>query len=343
MLRAIYILMLALSLLIAVRTYAQKPFVRVDTQRGHTNWRNREGGGEAAVVDTVAMLADLLPRLNGNWRFVETGKAYWIGYTDDMYSIAAHGESAVDSLLAFIESSDSYKARIGAVYCLHLIGIKSTTVGRTYEQFHVKKAREALKSLLVEEDLQSTIISLLIRDPWQSDVPYFFQVLSSRLESNWAIVNAMARYHIPGLPMRGPMPYIEADKLSVPAYQYELAEEQGYAIAGSEQCLNVLQQIKAMRLPTVVVEDKVFGKPVWGSVIHMLSKGELTVEQFIEKLTEVDYFSIGSQVHYYISDGKLHLCSTTTAETRLITWWKSQSPDFYQQFAQDAAKGNSLK
>jgi len=75
-----------------------------------------------------------------------TGKAYWIGYTDDMYSIAAHNDAAIPPLLELIEQTKNPKAAYGAVLTIHLIGIERTVKGRFYEEFKNKKARAALLS-----------------------------------------------------------------------------------------------------------------------------------------------------------------------------------------------------
>jgi hypothetical protein len=68
------------------------------------NERAVEGGWQHVAIDTNTPLPQLIKRLDSNWREIETGKGYWIGYTDDMYSIAAHGDEAIDPLLNFIKS-----------------------------------------------------------------------------------------------------------------------------------------------------------------------------------------------------------------------------------------------
>ena len=77
----------------------------------------------------------LIQRLEEDWREVETGKAYWIGYTKDMYSIAAHGDDAIYPLLSFIKKAKSNRAKYGAILSLHLIGIDRKIAGRFYEEF----------------------------------------------------------------------------------------------------------------------------------------------------------------------------------------------------------------
>ena len=106
---------LALTFLICsvAATLAGATFVDV-APSSLKNARAVEGGSQRVLIDTNTPLSELVKRLDGNWELVETGKAYWIGYTDDMYSIAAHGEKAIDPLLAFIRTSKSDKARGGS-------------------------------------------------------------------------------------------------------------------------------------------------------------------------------------------------------------------------------------
>jgi hypothetical protein len=155
---------------------------------GQRNYRAVEGGSEPVKIDTVTPLPELIKRFEKPWQFVETGKMYWIGYTDDMYSIAAYKDRAIQPLIKFIETNDNEDAKIGAVYALHLIGINSEIVGRFTEKFTNKNAREALLYLLKYHDLDGTIMELLIRDPWLSDVPVLFSRLSTEDKAPWYLV-----------------------------------------------------------------------------------------------------------------------------------------------------------
>jgi hypothetical protein len=98
------------------------------------------GGSEYVALDTNTPLPQLISRLESNWRLVETGKGYWIGYTDDMYSIAAHGDAAIDPLVGFIKSAQSDKARYGALLSLHLIGIQSRITAGSMRNSKARKS-----------------------------------------------------------------------------------------------------------------------------------------------------------------------------------------------------------
>jgi hypothetical protein len=111
---------------------------------GRQNYLAVEGGGWKMKIDTTTSLDSLIGGLSKNWQFIETGKMYWIGYTEDMYSIAARGDIAIQPLIDVLQNSSNSYAKYGAIYCLHLIGINRTIVGRFTEKFVNTKARAAL-------------------------------------------------------------------------------------------------------------------------------------------------------------------------------------------------------
>ncbi|HTO15819.1 MAG TPA: hypothetical protein VLZ83_08610 [Edaphocola sp.] len=66
-----------------------------------------EGGGIQVETESLTPLNKLIERLNDNWNFVQTGKAYWIGYTEDMFSIASKGDLAIPALTDFFMNTKS--------------------------------------------------------------------------------------------------------------------------------------------------------------------------------------------------------------------------------------------
>lgn len=100
--------------------------------KGKYAHRPTEGSGTEVPIDTVTALDTLIHRLKGKFPFVETGKAYFIGYTDDQFSIAAHGEAAIPALTHYIKTDADPLGKAGAIYALHLIGINSKVAGRQY-------------------------------------------------------------------------------------------------------------------------------------------------------------------------------------------------------------------
>jgi len=325
-------------LLLVSLAFAQEPRVFVDTYRSQKTWRNRQGGGEPVLVDTVTALPELLQRLSNNWQFVETGKGYWIGYTDDMYSIAAHGEVAVAPLLALAQHSPSSNARIGAVYSLHLIGIESQEVGRYTEKFKSLVARQALRSLLTDTLVGITAIKLLIRDPWQSDVPLVFEVLKQGGPNDWALVNSLQRYALPNLPLQQSIPEdIGNEPLHIPPYQWKLG-----ATASQLQVRSILQEIKKLHPKQVTMENGIEELPISVHVVfdkNMTLNGRkgLIVKDFLYEATEVDYLGIGSKIFYFVEGQEVTICGASTARKRALTWWQNQVPAYLQRFTDNHA------
>lgn len=173
--------------------------------RGKENYQVYMGGARQVDIDWETPLEELIKRFEGEWHFGGTGKAYWIGYTEDMYSIAARKDTAIQPLLTFIDTTQSLRAKIGAVHSLHLIGINSTIVGRFLEKFQNPKAREVLLSLADDEELSPIAIFLLARDPWRSDLPTLSGIL--RKDSlNITLLNALFRYTRDDMPFRQDIP-----------------------------------------------------------------------------------------------------------------------------------------
>ena len=154
-----------------------------------------EGSGQIVEPDLKTPVSEILKRFKSNWNLQQTGKAYWIGYTDDMYSIAARGEKTIPQILDFAVNNDLMRAKMAAIYTIHLIGIECTIAGRCIEEFKNKIARQALYSLLDDEDVAVYVVRLLARDPWETDLPQLFQKLSGdNRELNKIIVNLLFRY-----------------------------------------------------------------------------------------------------------------------------------------------------
>ena len=96
-----------------------QPYLDV-TPPGRVDELSVQGGVVKVTIDTNTPLPELVERLKGPWREVSTGKGYWIGYTEDMYSIAARSELAIDPLLALARTSNSAHTKRGALLSLHL-------------------------------------------------------------------------------------------------------------------------------------------------------------------------------------------------------------------------------
>ena len=295
---------------------------RVDVApSGRQNYLAAEGGGRIMKIDTKSPLDSLIGRLSKKWEFIETGKANWIGYTEDMFSIAARGDDAIQPLVNVLQNSSNDYARYGAVYCLHLIGINRTIAGRYYEEFVNLKARAALLKFLKDSSLQENIMRLLIRDPWQSDIPYIMETMKSCKTDCWSLVNGLTRYKIKNLPIHQAIPE-DINDISVRLkYTNESVLETDFDFDG--QIKEALDSFKQLRSKYIDIEDTLFKSELVGDFTSKYRRN-ISIQEFLSFLDFSTYSSLGSRVQYYLDGDKLYICSPETARQRLIAWWTNQ-------------------
>ncbi len=317
--------------------------------KGKYAHRPTEGSGMEVPIDTVTALDTLIYRLNRKWFFVETGKAYFIGYTDDMYSIAAHGEAAVEPLIRFLNTSANPHGKYGVVYTLHLIGINSIVAGRFYEEFTNKKARQALLSLLADQQVGSEAIRLLMRDPWQSDVTALFANLRKTSSNGWVLVNALKHHSITGLPIQQEL----SKKIGNVSFEYPKVmhfsrQERQAAAARHEmnpqdaQILGILKSIRALNISEVQIDDSLLSaRQFWGNwstefgCENCVGVGgkRLSIKTFLDNMSE-------SRIQYTVEGSGLRVCTSGEARQRILTWWDNQPECFRAQFSYDKALKN---
>lgn len=324
----------------------------VSLPKGKYAHRATEGSGMEVPIDTVTALDTLIQRLIGKFTFVNTGKGYFIGYTDDEFSIAAHGDAAIPALMRFIKSGVDPLGRSGAVYALHLIGINSTVAGRFYEEFKSVKAREALRELLKTEELQDEVMELLKRDPWQSDVPYLFDLLNHSNTDNWAIINCLTRYNIRGIPFHEEIPEEIADIRLEPLLSTDIPSNPVYNDKWirpyEKQALELVMYLtkienRFISVDTTLLHSRVFGnsyfslKPGTWSVNGKKDKpGTITLGRLFNNLTDIDYSGHNmTRIQYYIENDRIHICSTVTVKQRLLRWWNDLPLEQKNSYAQN--------
>jgi len=296
-------------------SFAQRPFLDVPPS-GRENVRAAEGGGINVALDTTTPLPVLVKRLEGNWREVETGKAYWIGYTDDMYSIAAHGDDAIAPLIALARTTTSDHAKHGVVLTLHLLGIERQIAGRFRENFRNPRARAALLSLLADRSLQQQILLLLIRHPWPSDLPQLFVHLASDTPNGWAFGKALQRYGIRDRPVHQEI-----------AQQVRMLEC-GCTYSYDQYYPTVVAALSKSLRGKLIVEPRLFEGEVavenWRTSRKVVGQGILGggVGSVLEHFTAGGYTSLGERFDYYVEGDVIHLCSMATARKRWLDWYE---------------------
>jgi len=312
-------------LLLSTRLFAQQEYIDVPPT-GKQNYLPYEGGSALIAIDSTSSLDSLINQLYSDWQLGFTGKGYWIGYTTDMYSIAARENEAIQPLLNIIDSSSNLHARIGAIYCLHLIGIDRRIAGRFYEEFFKMEARKALLYSLKYKELQSTIMELLIRDPRLSDVPKIVEVMINSDDNCWTLVNGLNRYELKSLPILQTIPDTVMN-ISV-GLQYSKSNVIEHDFDFEGQFHELLDSIRNLNNDYLFVEDTLLKSKLWGKMRFKLANGWVRkgvqgvhIGKFLNEITKVDYLRLGNKVSYYVDNEKVYICSSETAKSRIINWW----------------------
>jgi hypothetical protein len=253
--------------------------------------------------------------------------------------------------LHFIETTNDHYAKTGAVYALHLIGINRKVAGRLNEDFVKKNAREALLYLLKYNDLRKTIMELLIRDPWLSDVPKLFLLLDNEKSSPGPYVNGLLHYRVKEIPLNKAIPEdIGALMVNFPTLYPDM---RAFDFGVEPESQIILHLIAALNNSKVKVDSMLFGHKLWGSSYSPIEgklvnyEWRITIGDFLRKIAipndsvlgfGLDYGVLGNAVYYYQNKGKLTICSAATAKTVLLDWWAGQPESYKQQFNRDKSK-----
>ena len=281
-------------------------------------------------IDSTTSLKNLIDRLSGDWQFIETGKMYWIGYTNDMFSVASRGDRAIGPLIHVVENSSNDNARIGAIYTIHLIGINRKIVGRFEEKFVDTNARKALLYLLKYPDWQPTIMELLIRDPWKSDVAELIGCLKKSDSDCWAVVGGLNKYKLENAPLRQPIPENLRNIVLKLRYSNPDVLERDFDFEGQKQ--EILDSLIALKNGSIIVERALLNRSLCGNMRIKLGHAgpgdrylQLSVAEFLDPFGISMFNQVGDRFQYYFDTGKLYICSASTAKKRWIDWWASQT------------------
>lgn len=298
---------------------------QVDDRGGSPqNYLGVEGRVIYMNIDTTSQLNELIHRLNSKWDFYSTGKFYWIGYTDDMFSIAARGDTAIPELLQFFKTDANENGRIGVIYTLHLIGINRSVAGRYTEHFVNRQAREALLSLLEDLQYATTIMSLLIRDPWKSDIPRLFELMTNKDQPEllWPLIGALERYKIAGLPLNNQLP----DTLSRVAIHLPDSLGKDMEFGDRFEC----QVKEALRLfplknSRIKVEAHLYDRRI-NCYYSTNLEGEIEMSSFLSAVGlkpggGTGYLATACSLQYYYKNDVLYFITMQTAREMLIDWW----------------------
>jgi hypothetical protein len=280
-----------------------------------------EGGRIDMKLDSVTPLLELIPQLETKNKLHETGKAYWIGYNDLMFSIAVYSDRAIEPLVNFIDNTSSYESKFAALLTLHLIGIDCKIVGRFNEEFSNKRAREALIRLLAENDtLQTEIMLLLIRDPRESDIPKLFNRMDSLKTDCWAITSALLRYDLKNIPV--------AQDLPVKLLMKQVSFTNQDNFPNNETLKKAFSEFSQKYSDLVVVEDTLYNYNYQMPIRIGIDSNEISLAYMVRFCTLTDFCFIGPNFQYFYKDGKITFCSANTTKRLWLEWWNSQSSSY---------------
>jgi len=276
-----------------------------------------EGSRIYMKIDSKSTIKELIPRLITNHELHETGKGYWIGYNDLMFSIAVNSDSAINPLLNFIDTTKSNAAKFAALYTIHLIGINCEIQGRTYEEFVDLKARDALFKLLAENDyLRTVAMRLLIRDPRESDIPKLFDILDSTKTDCWQITSGLLRYDLKDKPFAQKVPQELLEKKIKLKNKVDFPEKELFSVIMSEFSKKYSSFVK--------VEKTLYEYNYQMPIRIGVENNEITLGYMTELCTLTDYCSISPNFQYSYKDGKIKFFSARTTKNIWLDWWKNQ-------------------
>jgi len=290
-----------------------------------------EGGLLLSELDTTTPLDQLVGDLARHTRLRETGKGYWIGYNEHMFSIANRGDAAIPLLVRFAREHPEREARHAAALTLNLIGTESAVTGRFSETFTNRKAREALWELLSVEGLTDDVAMLLKRDPWPADLPAYFRAFQAVQDDCPVALNALDRYPIPHRPVD------DLEEFGQEQSTIKFLVPKEYTI--SQYARLALEAIGRKFPGKVVVEERLYKDLETGDTSRyenptqtpVTIKLEALLVDRLKDLSPVfDYCASGHALYYYgenqpgaaLYSAKLFFCSAHTAKQRWLEWWK---------------------
>ena len=312
--RTIFIVLL---LIIRLSASAQSDSGRRSDWRNH---RSTEGSGMDVPIDTVTPLPQLINKLTTDWKFVMTGKAYWIGYTDDMFSIANHGNEAIPLLTGFIDTIHSVKAKEGAIYTLHLIGINSTIVERFFEEFKNRDARNALLKYIGDTELTTTVAYLLNRNPWQTDIPKLMAYLEVPGRDYSKVLSALRMYEVNNSPLHQTISgTIFQRRVRIKTTDYN-GIKQVYALAKFQKKFK----------KNFIVDKEITSSREWTNSFKELSAGKIVRKSAsVIACLKTDYLSsycgYSEQYDYSFDGNTVTVYGPSKARGIWLDWWKNIS------------------
>jgi hypothetical protein len=285
----------------------------------------KAGGGRVVIYDTITPLVDLINRFEKPWELRETGKGYWIGYTNDMYSVARYQDKAIGKLTDFIDTSRNLHAKQAALFTLHLIGINCRVVGRFIEDFENQEARNALLKYLNDSELNQTVAYLIKRDPWLSDIPQIMRYLSITNNDCSNVLTALQRYNFDGKPLEQIIP-------DDPFEKNIYLNDPDFSGLHSIEMLIAFQ--KALE-PYLTIDTEITASPEGQKATNSTSSeghgGKLSFNFVVESSKTFSYCDSENSYDYTFKDHKVEIIGQKKARQIWLDWWIALSQSDKEQ------------
>jgi len=300
-----------------------------EPKRMYTGYILDQGRGRVIKIkiDSVTSLNNLIPKLTTNYELYPTYRGWYIGYNDLMYSIAIHGDSAINLLVDFYHQTKSYNAKIAALQTLHLIGINCQIEHeKQFESFSNLNARKALFQILSEDDsLQSKVMMLLSRRALASDIPLLMDIMKSSKSDCWGISCGLLRYKLKNIPI--------AQKVPVEIWEKKTRLKFTKETPDNIRLNKVFENIKTRYSSCIFVEDTLLHYNFEPEIDYsgnqrMYTKNEIRISQLCDYSVPFFLEYYGSNFQYYCKDDKLYFCSARTSKRLWLEWWKSQTQSY---------------
>lgn len=274
-------------------------------------------------IDSVTSLNNLISKLLTNYELYPTFRGCYIGYNDLMFSIAIHGDSAIQPLMNFYHQTKSYNAKLAALHTLHLIGINCHIAIDDF-YFSNMNARKALFKILAEDDsLQSRVMMLLSRRALASDVPVLMDIMKSSKSNCWGISCGLLRYNLKDIPVIQKVPENIWDKTIYLKYSDDTQND--------EMFKKMFKKITEKYKDCIVIEDTLlhyqYQKKMTFSGLtftRVSRRNKFRISELCEYCVPY-YFDYGSNFQYYFKNNKLYFCSAMSSKRLWLEWWKSQT------------------
>lgn len=292
----------------------------------------------APPIDLARVNSDVCKLITYNVLDDEDNPSDRLVYNQTISLISSYGDAAIEPLMTFIDTTKNFKAKYAACLTIHYIGINQTKISREREEFKNEKARSALLRLLANDDMQYTAMSLLVRNPWQTDVPTLIKVMKSSNDS-WPVSNGLERYWLPNPPIKNKTrELLNTFYISIKRPKKPYNDEEFYKV--------IFRKFEKKYKGLIQIEDTLFNYRFYNPYLIYITStydndagysndatelDKSVINIYLDDLlgsTKVGFLEIGNNFNYYEINDTIFICSSLTAKKRWIDWWSKNEKEF---------------